>query len=410
MPEPVVILVDPVSSGASLSQAAEELGARPVHLYSPQLKDHFVADSHERKMLGGPEDAISQLWEMDPVVVWPGSEFGVTAANKVSLALGLPHNDPRKSRARRNKSEMIKAISDHGLAAAWTRTLTSAADVEEIIDGIGAYPIIIKPVDSAGSDGTSVCYGPDDIRSAYATLAGETNYMGVVNREIIAQEFIVGDQYAVNTVSVSGKHFLVDMYTEITTEVAGKPVLRELVLSHAIDAAREEVVAYAMACLDALGIREGAAHTEIRLTSNGPRIVEVNSRLMGPILPPDAFGAALGYSQATILAESVLRPEEFNRRLDTNYLAARHLGIVFLRSFRPGTITAMDGLGRIRRIPAFHSFAKLPRPGTTIYPDNMLTNGSTGMAYLVSDSSEKLQESIELIHQIEEASGIYSLL
>lgn len=44
---------------------------------------------------------------------------------------------------------------------------------------------------------------------------------------------------------------------------------------------REEIIDLAVAALEALDVRTGLAHVEIKLTPAGPRVIEVNGRLGG---------------------------------------------------------------------------------------------------------------------------------
>ena len=52
---------------------------------------------------------------------------------------------------------------------------------------------------------------------------------------------------------------------------------------------------YAAHCLDAVGFDWGASHIEIMLTREGPRLVEINGRLVGARIPR-LMSYALGYS------------------------------------------------------------------------------------------------------------------
>ena len=65
----------------------------------------------------------------------------------------------------------------------------------------------------------------------------------------------------------------------------------------------ETVVAVAIAAAEALGVRSGALHTEIKLTPDGPRIIEVNGRIGGGAI--DALYARRFGTSLTELAESI---------------------------------------------------------------------------------------------------------
>jgi len=57
----------------------------------------------------------------------------------------------------------------------------------------------------------------------------------------------------------------------------------------------EAVERYVFAMLDAVGFDHGAAHIELMLTADGPRLVEINARLVGAKIPR-LVGHALGRS------------------------------------------------------------------------------------------------------------------
>ncbi|MCB5165019.1 ATP-grasp domain-containing protein [Streptomyces bambusae] len=410
MNSPVVIVVDPTSTGISLSAACAEYGAHVVHLWQSGLKDTYSADPHPHKLLcTGTEDALDALTGLAPVAVCPGSEYGVTFANQLSAELGLPHNDLALAGARRDKNEMLGAVSAAGLPTGWSKELYSAAEVEEFLTGLDAYPVVVKPANSAGSDGCAVCYSADDLRTAYEAIAGQENYLGETNSRVLVQEFIDGPQYIVDTVSIGGRHLLSDVFLYRIDEVDGRPLIRDAVLLKELNEAEQDAVRYVMSCLDALGLKEGAAHTEVRLTTRGPRLIEVNARLMGPIQPADVYTAALGYSHATLLAESLLDRPRFEQRFDQAYRPQQALAMVLLRIYREGTITAMPGLAEIRRLPGFHSFLKLPALGTAVSPANPLTVGTTGLAFFAHVEPDVVDKALAELHVMEDADAVFTV-
>ncbi|MFS2225882.1 hypothetical protein [Pantoea sp. B65] len=68
------------------------------------------------------------------------------------------------------------------------------------------------------------------------------------------------------------------------------------------------------------------------ITPQGPCLIEVNCRVMGPVLSADAFYAAFGYSQPALLAESIVDPDIFSTRLtNVTPAAKKHFAMIFLR-------------------------------------------------------------------------------
>ncbi|MEU9041625.1 MULTISPECIES: ATP-grasp domain-containing protein [unclassified Kitasatospora] len=403
------VLVNPVSTGKALAEAFREEGADCLHLYDASLRAAYDADGSPHTMVH--EDlakTLEVLGGLRPTAVIAASEYGVLLADELATRLGLPHHRPEQAAARRDKELMVRALEQAGVPAARTGSVRDEAELTDLLARWDSYPVMVKPRDSAGSDGCTISADPETALTAFRAIVDRQNLMGEVNDDVLVQEFLTGTQYIVNTVSIDGRHLVSEVYAERIDHIDGAPVLRHIISRPQLDAAEAELVGYVLDCLDALGIREGAAHTEVMLTPAGPRLVEVNSRVMGPSLAPDPYHAAFGYSHQHLVVERFLRPEEFALRLELPYTAARSVAKVFLRSDRPGKLLAVDGARILRRLPGFHSIDRLPEIGQPIL-DRYLTTGASGIAYLVHEDEHLLLNSLGVIHDLEDSGALYRL-
>merc|ERR1719201_537773 len=78
------------------------------------------------------------------------------------------------------------------------------------------------------------------------------------------------------------------------------------------DPALMEMIGYVKGVLDALGIRWGAMHSEVKLEERGPVLVEVNCRLHGGEgiwLPVSQ--ACVGYTQVSAMADAYFDARSF---------------------------------------------------------------------------------------------------
>jgi hypothetical protein len=410
----VITLVNPVSSGPELSRALREEGGDVLHLYSTGQRAAYEAER------AAPATAGSVLLHTDLDVtvrevrrrgverVVAASEYGVILADTLAAALGLDHHRPELAPARHDKNLMIRAVADAGLPVAATHAVRDADGLDKALAELGRYPVIVKPGNSAGSDGCHTCDTRQQAHQTFGRLARARNLLGRRNDEILVQERLHGTLYIVNTVSMAGRHLVSEVYAKRVDWMDGAPLLRHVMAVTDPGPAERELIDYVLGCLDALGVREGAAHSEVMLTPEGPRLVEVNSRIMGPCLSPDPFFAAFGYSQQHLVAERFLRPGDFARRLEAPYGPARTLARVFLRGLRAGVVTAMDGLRTLRRLPGFHSLTRLPALGSPL-ADPYLTTGAGGVAYFVSDDRELLDHSLSVVHAMEESGALFRL-
>ncbi|MEU2424028.1 hypothetical protein ABZ619_23890 [Streptomyces sp. NPDC007851] len=141
---------------------------------------------------------------------------------------------------------------------------------------------MVKPPWGALGHGVRFCDGPDDSAAALTALRGTTSAFGDRITEVVAQEYLVGAEYVVNTVSCEGVHTVTDVWS--TDRVSANGV-RDLVVAQVLlrheDPVVDDLVRYGFQVLDALGVRFGAAHLEIKLTPDGPRLVEAGARPSG---------------------------------------------------------------------------------------------------------------------------------
>ncbi|GAB2715409.1 ATP-grasp domain-containing protein [Kitasatospora kifunensis] len=406
----MIVIVNVRSSGESLAEILGQRGLRWVNLHEETSSESRAVPGAEQVIVHHDlAESVERLRSLSIDAVLPGSESGVTLANELAAALGLAHNAPELAAARRDKLLMAQAVEAYGLPGPRTRIVHTAEELDSLLAEWDSYPVVVKPASSAGSDGIAIAYSADLARAAFETLHGTVNRMHVRNDGVVVQEYLKGTLFIVNTVSANGVHVVTDVYEKRIDELDGRPVCRHLLLRKELDDFEESAVKYTFQCLDALGLRNGAAHTELMKTESGPRLVEVNSRLMGPAMPSDVFVPSLGYSQATMLLDRYLNESGFLRQVDSPYAPQRYLAQAQLRTSRSGVIRAMPGLDAIRALPGFLAFGKLPTPGRQI-ADPLLTTAANGICYFSHQDEAVLRASLDQLHQLEDAEAVFDLV
>jgi biotin carboxylase len=77
------------------------------------------------------------------------------------------------------------------------------------------YPIVVKPVESAGSDGVKLCHSYEEATQHFDLLMHSQRKVG--HRDgaaVLCQEFLRGTEYVVDTVSRDGIHKVVSEYMQ----------------------------------------------------------------------------------------------------------------------------------------------------------------------------------------------------
>ena len=98
--------------------------------------------------------------------------------------------------------------------------------------------------------------------------------------EFLMEEFLDGPEISVETLTFDGRHVVV----AVTDKEIGGPGFVEIGHSQPSGCSAEtlrEVTRLVTDFLDAVGLRNGPGHTEVKLTSRGPRIVESHNRVGG---------------------------------------------------------------------------------------------------------------------------------
>ncbi|WP_125778220.1 hypothetical protein [Antribacter gilvus] len=359
----MIVLVDPAGDGLGLSAAFREEGAECVHVYSEARKRAYDEDPAALRVLHDDlESTVRILRDLGARVVVAAHRGGPALADELAEALGLDHHDPCRRAARADGAQTLSVLRTAGVAHLGlraTRTVVGLTGLDE--DEPGCVP---------------------------ASLRGWAG----------------GDRYVVSTVSLSGSHLVTEVMSARVDLVAGVPVLRHLLASDEAGRREQEVVSCALAGLDALGVREGPAHTEVLHGADGPRLVRTSSSLIEVGRRTDPFHAALGYSHRYLTVERYLRPREFERRLGHGYQPRAAVGVAYLRERGEGRRRSADGLRSLRRMPGFHSVVDLPVVGTPQVRQEEPARQS--IAYFVHEDGALVAHVLASLHEIEDSGDL----
>ncbi|WP_330288668.1 ATP-grasp domain-containing protein [Streptomyces sp. NBC_00576] len=367
-----VVIVDPYAPARGFPAAFREAGHPVVRVQStPEPPAVYrgsldLSEYADNLVYGGDFDAFAQtVRELGPVAVITGSEIGVEFADALSEALGLPSNGTELSHARRDKYAMIEKIKECGVAGARQLLVTSESELRTWHESVGGT-IVLKPLRSAAGDGVSFCDSPDESAAAYKVLADRPTVFSEPAAGVVAQEYLVGTEYIVNTVSCAGRHYATDVWQTERISVNGvTDLLVETYLLPAEDQVVQELVAYGFRVLDALGVRHGPGHLEIKRTPHGPRLVEMGARISGGELPYQAQ-RAIGEGQLECTVDAYVRPASFAARTGRNYHVKHAIGWAGLASPHAGRLVGYRDLQGIRELPSVRDVRIMVQPGQQI--------------------------------------------
>ncbi|WP_329620199.1 ATP-grasp domain-containing protein [Streptomyces sp. NBC_01255] len=405
---PIAVLVDAYTTGNHLPPAFDRLGVDVVHVQStPELMTSMtLPDLTAYKAVipyGTPEETAARLAEFRPICVVPGQEPGVPLADELSERLGLPTNGTALSAARRDKYEMIEALRRAGLRCA---EQFRSGDPQALVDWAerrGEYPVVVKPLSSAATEGVAVCRGPEEVRKAAEAVLGTQNIFFETNDEVLVQSFLQGEEYMVDTVSYEGRRYCTGVWQYHKRLRGTHRIYDQETLCSPESSPVPELVAYTSEVLSALGIAYGPVHAEVIMTEEGPALVEIGARLSGGVLP--AFNDLChGVNQADMTALAYARPAEFLAEYgDRTYRKLREAAVIDTATELDGIVDSIDQdvFDEIEALESVHFLRAKLRPGGPIRPTVDLYT-STLVAYTVHESAERLREDYARIQQLKD--------
>ncbi|MBW1595854.1 ATP-grasp domain-containing protein [Streptomyces sp. JJ38] len=392
-----IALVDTYALSQRLAAGFASAGFTPIRVQStvevpalyegkPDPHPYAAEIVHE----GDVAKTAEQVAAFRPLAVVAGGEIGVELADALSehLAeeLGLPTNGTALSRARRDKFAMIETVKSHGLHGAEQIRVADEDELAEWHRKLGRR-VVLKPLRSAANDGVQWCDTPEESVRAFRRLSGRRNIFSEPGDGVVAQEYLVGAEYLLNTVSRNGRHHVCDIWKTYRISANG---IRDLAVAvHLLPRrgeVQEQVVDYGFRALDALGIQHGPAHVEVKMTPQGPCLVELGARVSGLDLP-GYTARATGESQISWTVDAYTDPERFLARCDEDYVMRRSVAWAGMVSPVGGRLLGYRGLEELRGLESVEDVRVLVAPGDTLHPtvDDSTYPMSISMAHDVDE-------------------------
>jgi len=399
------IIVDAYTTGRFLAPYLNANGYSCIHVQSREdvisvymatfTRENFIENLIYK---GNIQDIISQLKPYDIKAVIPGAETGVLLSDELNETLKLPtSNGTKSSLARRDKYQMIQKLAEHNIPHAKSFKSNNLDDILGCARKWDIYPVVIKPLSSSGSFGVSICMNEDDIINGFNDILDNGNVFNEKNTDILLQQFLVGQEYIVNTVSYEGTHKVSDIWRKFKRITDGAPINDYAEIVSVKEPVYADLSAYVSTVLDALNIKFGAGHSELIMTVDGPILIETAARLAGSI-DPSAVSEALGSNQVADLLMSYINPNEFLKKVD--YPPRKYSRHVFFASTVAGYANNPPDLAPIMNLQSFHSLSFRFDKGCEIVKTVTLAD-FPGYCYLASDDHEQLQKDFIQFRQLE---------
>jgi len=410
--EGAVVVVDPWSSGMKLCELVLERGLGLILLWEEnQIRTNDVdalavilhngdADQGDMKALQDLKDFETRL-RIPILAIIPGSETGVVLAERMAFKFGTPTNPPKNALARRNKFLMGETIKAAGLRGVNQTIAFEWAEVESFLTSYEPNPfkIVVKPNMGAGSDDVFLCESPAMVREAFRKIEGNTNSLGIVNKGVLIQEFLVGKEYAIDTMSRNGKHNIIQIWEYDKRHANGQFNVyfgqKPLPNAGAIETTLSK---YVLSALDALEIENGPGHMEVIFTKSGPCMVEIGCRCHGGNASwYDVARAFSGYDQLNAIIDAFVQEEVFFQKVDSVHKEKKYGRVVDLVAYERKEIKDIPGIEFVKSLKSFHRINLFKGVGDTL-DVTIDCNTTPGEVILLHEDEYQVARDFEAIH------------
>lgn len=277
------------------------------------------------------------------------------AAAAVGEALGVCWNPPAAIRTACDKAATRDALAAAGCNGVRYRRCADLDDARAFLAEIGE-PIIVKPVGASGSRGVGL------VRDASELEAAWRHATGAKGGAIIVEEYVDGPEFSVETISADGVHEVLAVTEKLTT---GAPNFVEL--GHVIPASRgvhdlEALGAAAIDVLTAIAHRNGPCHSEFRLTPQGPKTIETQTRPGGDQI----WELVHIVTGRNVYRETLARL--YGRAIEPLPQQAPAAAIRFLLSPGAGTVKGIDNIEHAAAVPGVRAVHLDAKTGSRVAP------------------------------------------
>lgn len=308
------------------------------------------------------------------------TDMPMRAIAAATTKLGLPGITMDTAIKSTDKGEMIKAFEEHNVEHPWYYIVDSPEGFDCVLDSI-TYPCVIKPTDNAGNRGVSYAANRQELVDAYK-YSFENSRSG----HVIIEEYMEGEEVSVEIIVYKGQVNILAITDKLTL---GKPYFVEV--GHAEQSQKSKDVRDAIADLatravKAVGIDNSPAHVEIMVTKDGPKMVELGSRMGGGCITTHLVPLSTGIDMIECVMDMTLGIDPDLTPKFNKGSALRHIVGV------EGVIESIDGINDAQTIPGVIEVTMLKTIGSECH---YFKNGSDRVGYVIAQG-ENTAESIAI--------------
>ena len=374
-------------------KSAHELGCYVITVdYLPDNVAHKYSDEYQYASTTDKEAVleIAKKCHIDGILTFTDS--GVVTAGYVAYELGLPSPGPYESiQILQNKGRFRQFLAEHGFNVPKAKSYTDI-DIALGEKDIWSYPVIVKPVDSAGSKGVTKVESKEQLEDAVVFALKYS-----ISHEFIIEEWIekVGCSSDSDCFSLNGQFQMITYSAQRFDENAANPYAPAAFSwpSTMGEQVENELSSELQRLIILLGMQTSIYNIETRLGTDGkPYIMEVSPRGGGNRLA-EVVRYATGVDMITNAVRGALGMEI--EKLDS-WSYKGHWAQVILHSYQDGLFKGLKIADDVK--PFVRDLAVWVKPGDEVHAFTS-ARYAIGSCILRFDNKEDMEYAIT--HQSE---------
>ncbi|MDT7543409.1 MAG: hypothetical protein QOE33_3313 [Acidobacteriota bacterium] len=351
-------------TGRLFARAAAAQGLRPILLSEDPSRYTYAAEDQLDTLRVDTSDVAEVIDACRRLAgegrlsgVTSSSEYYVATAATVARRFDLPGPHAVSIRDCRDKLKQRQKLQRAGVPIPRFSPALSVRMAVNRAKELG-LPVVVKIVSGSGSIGVRLCATLEEVAAHAEHLLRQSNDERgrPLSRHILIESLLEGPEYSVETFGQA--------VVGVTRKYLGPlPDFVEIGHDFPADLSRADTEAFhriARQSLFALGLGWGGAHIELRFTSDGPHIIEVNPRLAGGYIP-ELVRLASGVD---LISETIRLVT--GREPDLKVSSSAFASIRFLLPDEDGLLRGASGMDEAESLPGVAEVKLYVKPDSVV--------------------------------------------
>jgi biotin carboxylase len=309
----------------------------------------------------------------------------VLLAAEAAAMFGVPFHSTEAARACLDKNLARRKFQAVGLRVPEFFRVTLDGDGKEAAER-AAYPCVLKPLGLSGSRGVIRANDAAEFVAAFRRIAR----MG--EHELQVESYIPGREFAVEGVITGGKLQTIAIFDK--PDPMEGPYFEETIYvtpSREPEEVQRALIETTARAAEAIGLRHGPVHAELRHNREGAWILEVHGRPIGGLCSR-AVRLADGIPQEEMILVHALGGHIWMAALD-----AEASGVMMIPIPKGGIYQSVEGVERARAVPGIEDIEITAVEGQVLLP---LPEGASYLGFLFArgERPEEVEEALRRAH------------